>query len=137
MDYKIKYKEALEGIRELYNSDCDMIRVKRLRRRFEHIFPELKESEDDRIRKMLHAYIHDFGVPKEYFEDIEISDVLAWLEKQGKLKEENKKEDIVARYPCAGDPILCNPKRDGNILIYTGTKLDEEYRLSDLKTEKD
>ena len=51
------------------------------------IFPELKESEDERIRKMLRAYIHDFGVPKEYFEDIEISDVLAWLEKQAEKKQ--------------------------------------------------
>ena len=53
----------------------------------DEIFPELKESEDEKIRKALLEMVHDttehelwigYGVHKE--------DALAWLEKQGEHK---------------------------------------------------
>ena len=82
MNYEEKYKEALERARDLMTNQNPPAFDKHL---IEIVFPELKEpkeSEDERIRKMLRAYIHDFGVPKEYFGDVETSDVLAWLKKQ-------------------------------------------------------
>ena len=90
MDYKIKYTDALEGIRELYNSDCDMIRVKRLRRQLEHIFPELKESKDEKIKREIVAYINELAdlknekIPTKW---------LDWLEKQGQKETTWNKED--------------------------------------------
>ena len=90
MDYKIKYNNALEGIRELYNSDCDMIRVKRLRRQLKHIFPELQESEDEKIKREIVAYINELAdlknekIPTKW---------LAWLEKQGQKETTWNKED--------------------------------------------
>ena len=90
MDYKIKYTDALEGIRELYNSDCDMIRVKRLRRQLEHIFPELKESKDEKIKREIVAYINELAdlknekIPTKW---------LNWLEKQGQKETTWNKED--------------------------------------------
>lgn len=54
---------------------------------YECIFPELKESEDERIRK---ALIYHFGgdgciCTNEY--RIDYKDICAWLEKQGQVKE--------------------------------------------------
>ena len=89
MDYEKKYKDALDRARDLMTNQNPPAFDEHL---IEIVFPELKESEDARIRKMLRAYIHDFGVPKEYFGDVETSDVLAWLEKQGEQKPADKVE---------------------------------------------
>lgn len=45
------------------------------------IFPELKESEDERIRKALITY---FGDEDESYDGIPYPSILAWLEKQSK-----------------------------------------------------
>ena len=83
MDYKEKV------IALLSNQELS----KEQKEKLEDIFPELKESKEERIRKMLRAYIHDFGVPKEYFVDVETSDVIAWLEQQGEIDLEHYKDD--------------------------------------------
>ena len=49
-----------------------------------HIFPELKESEDERIRKALMQNLQErFGTKGNMGEGLDMPDVLAWLEKQG------------------------------------------------------
>ena len=56
------------------------------------IFPELKESEDERIRKTLIEYFNAY--PKDYFGGLKKNYIVAWLEKQGgitKLSEEEQK----------------------------------------------
>ena len=93
MDYKIKYTDALEGIRELYNSDCDMIRVNRLRRQLKRIFPELQESEDEKIRKELIAIYSVGAKVNAKTGDIPDKDIVAWLEKQGEKEVTCNKED--------------------------------------------
>lgn len=85
MDYEKKYKEALERAREIHNehrAQCFDVMVK--------VFPELKESEDERIRNEL---IKVFSNREKYlidqsFGDITVSEALAWLKKQGKQKPE-------------------------------------------------
>ena len=85
-NYEEKYKQALERARESYNKSiekgwtCD-------KSIYEEIFPELEESEDEKIRKKLIAFFKAHQNPKiyinyKYFEGLEISDILAWLEKQ-------------------------------------------------------
>ena len=49
-DYKEKYEEALEKARKLDEDGCHVLR---------DVFPELNESEDERIRKALIEMIHD------------------------------------------------------------------------------
>ena len=52
---------------------------------YEWIFPELKESEDERIRKTIIRFFKD-NYPNEiemYDETVTVSKALAWLEKQG------------------------------------------------------
>ena len=50
----------------------------------DYIFPELKESEDERIRKTLIKYFDAY--PKDYYGALKKSHILAWLEKQCKQK---------------------------------------------------
>lgn len=86
-DYKKLYELALERCKKLYNEakangyTSDM-------EDYETIFPELKESEDERIRKALKEYfINSFqnnGVAAIY--GVHIKDILAWLEKKKKSK---------------------------------------------------
>lgn len=72
MDYEKKYNEALERAKKFYNSEeC---RVGMTPVDLETIFPELKESEDEKIRKEILDYI-DKSTGCERW--------VAWLEKQG------------------------------------------------------
>ena len=76
-NYEKKYKEVLEKAKALYKasdpmSGCNVI--------IETLFPDLAESEDDKIRKRL---ITDFGtIGKKEWGGLEVKDILAWLEKQ-------------------------------------------------------
>ena len=85
MDYKEKYKEALANMQELYNSMKYMSSTDALHTTMslEKAFPELKESEDERIRNALIEHIK--GIYKgSCTEEIskERDMFLAWLEKQ-------------------------------------------------------
>lgn len=80
------YDEALELARDYYkanlklnNADENLL--------LEDIFPELKESEDERIRKSIICGMNALKEQgKETFATIPIDDAIAWLEKQGKKK---------------------------------------------------
>lgn len=81
-DYKIRYEEALERAKEKYAMFKGMKQGDVL----EDVFPELKELEDERIRK---AIIDFFGEPgrKEYIlNGFNVDDIVAWLERQGEQK---------------------------------------------------
>ena len=82
MDYEKKYNKALE--RAKYYHDRDNIQF------LENIFPELKESEDERIRKSLIDMLKNDE--KCYLKEI------AWLEKKGKSywseKDERYSKDL-------------------------------------------
>ena len=80
MNYEKKYKEALEKARQFserpLEEDSSTI--------VEYIFPELKESEDERIRKAVIEMIHDTpNIECEENYNVRKEDVIAWLEKQG------------------------------------------------------
>ena len=84
MNYKKLYTDALERARYLYNAAMDtgyMGECKTL----EVLFPELKESEDERIRK---AIIEFFELQEDNttYSFIPKQDIIAWLEKQGEKK---------------------------------------------------
>ena len=85
MDYEKKYKDALERAEEIIryykeHNRGDETSIEDL----EQIFPELKESEDEKIRKRL---LTDFSViGKEKWGGLKVKDICAWLEKQGEQK---------------------------------------------------
>lgn len=82
MDYEKKYKEALGWMQSLYNGLHG-----KTKEEAEKYFPELKESEDERIRKELIFYLGDMPEDTELRNGITNRDVLAWLEKQKSVGE--------------------------------------------------
>lgn len=81
MDYEKKYKEALERAKDIYTYYCD---DRHQLRKIECIFPELKEGDDERIREEILEYFQQFE--NEELRGVNISDWIAWLEKQGEQK---------------------------------------------------
>ena len=74
-----RYDEALNWMRELYPGLHGATKEDA-----EHYFPELKESEDERIRKFICSIIDNLE-PKD-FVGVKKMNVLAWLEKQREQK---------------------------------------------------
>ena len=85
MDYEKLYKEALERAKSYHDDPNCRVSMKST---IEHIFLELAESEDERIRK---AIIKHFKQEEDKFKGLTFNgyyykDVYAWLEKQGEQK---------------------------------------------------
>ena len=87
MNYEERYKEALKVMESLhsvvkYQSSSDALLASQT---IEKAFPELRESEDERIRKELYRYFRDLQLSsdREFSPSISIDEILAWLEKQG------------------------------------------------------
>lgn len=80
MDYEKLYREALERAREIHSHLHG-----ENKENYEKVFPELKKSEDERIRKAIHIYLDWLDGKKEYAPkgEYSIRDMIAWLEKQG------------------------------------------------------
>ena len=84
MDYREKYetaiKQAKEELKACGDLDCDAAR------QIFRFFPELKESEDERIRKWLIEMVEELreANPTNTEYNGRCSDAIAWLEKHGK-----------------------------------------------------
>lgn len=80
MDYKQKYNEAFEKAKGFYdNEEC---RVGMTPVDLEVIFPELKDTKDERIRKELIQYLTDYPtLPNGRYSK---NDFFDWLKKQSK-----------------------------------------------------
>ena len=92
MDYEEKLRLAKEAL-DSGSYDKETI---------EYIFPELKESEDERIRKKVIATIHlYYGEPLED----EAKEMIAWLEKQDGQKPAGKVEPKFK----VGDTVIVKP----------------------------
>lgn len=89
MDYEKKYKEALVKAREVYHRGYYMSGD------MENIFPELKESDDDMIRKALIRVLYENvgnGIEKY---GAKLEDALAWIEKQDEQTPAWSEEDEI------------------------------------------
>ena len=80
MDYEKAYKKALERAKKVHKYSSDIAEIKRM----EDIFPELKESEDEKIRKAQLDYWRSVG-GKEWH-GVPVQETIAWLEKQSENK---------------------------------------------------
>lgn len=83
MDYEKAYKDALERAKRLYK-DAVTLQLEQDIKDYETIFPELKESEDEKIRKELLTWLQNTEgqvLPMDRY-----NAALAWLEKQGEQK---------------------------------------------------
>lgn len=101
MDYKKAYEEALEKARYI-KENCDCVNAKDIGSLFEQVFPELKESEDEKIRKGLIkglSAMRDIHHHQTFSDDaINIDYAIAWLEKQGEQKTAWSEEDEMFLY---------------------------------------
>jgi len=77
-----RYDEAIKRIENIKTGKCEttFMFTEGL---FEHIFPELAESEDEKIRKYLIKCVNENMFVKSYDDGFDKHKVLAWLEKQG------------------------------------------------------
>lgn len=89
-----RYNEALERARKLYET-CDNTAVIGW---CEHIFPELKESEDEKIRKTLIKFFSKGAEYNSSTNGISDKDILAWLEKH-----KYTEDDLDKAYKCADE----------------------------------
>ena len=82
VNYEKKYKEAFERMKSWANGEHPEC-FSEAQKTAEFIFPELKESEDEKIKREIVAYINELAdlknekIPTKW---------LAWLEKQGEHK---------------------------------------------------
>lgn len=112
MDYKEKYKEALERCKKEFNFNNLAYSHEEIKQRLERVFPELKESEDEKIRKYLIDVVNDYCKGSEH------DGCIAWLEKQGEQKPVDKVEPKFN----VGDWITNN-----KLLVGQVTSFDGEY----------
>lgn len=97
MNYEQKYKEALEQARQAVLNIPDEALLKWL----QAIFPELKESEDERIRKELLSFVQrliDCHDKPDAERDEQYISWIAWLEKQKSV--EWSQEDDAMYFSC-------------------------------------
>ena len=105
MNYKKKYEEA-ERLYQTANADQRYV--------LESLFPKLRESEDEKVRKEIMEYVKNTPVaPEGHIEQRVLSRWLAWLEKQGKQKtvwhnedEEPKRGSLILLIMQSGTPIV-------------------------------
>lgn len=87
MDYEKEYKEALERARD-YKNDIIHTELKVGENIMDYIFPELKESENEKIRKSiieLIEWVKEQQIHTDHNTDgTKWDDMIAWLEKQSK-----------------------------------------------------
>ena len=141
MNYEEKYKETLERAKKLYENANGMI----LKKWVEQVFPELKESEDERIRKELLEHCKNQAKPYIYTgnECPQIQSWIDWLEKQGELSICNipSREVILAIWYLGNE---WKELTNGCISTEYGTQLDyiqkhwheSEYYLRAMQDEK-
>lgn len=76
-----RYDEAIERAKKVL-LDCTSEEQKVV----EYITPELKESEDEEIRKVLLGHFSRYQKEEVFLNNITMGDIVAWLEKQGEQK---------------------------------------------------
>ena len=86
IEEKVKrYDEALEKLRRLHDNYDTVSTLINVKEELENIFPELKESEDERIRNRLINYLK-VDLEEHPAREKRINEMLTWLEKQGEKK---------------------------------------------------
>ena len=125
MGYKKKYNEALERARKLYEQGT-------ITESLNYVFPELKESEDERVRKRIIHALHGDVLDME-----ETTKALAWLEEQGE-KSQGKTALEAAKEEKIDNSNKVEPKfHEGDWIIHRGTEnvyqvvacIDNQYQL--------
>jgi len=146
MDYEKAYKEALEKIREGLQPLSDGTKISGVTRAFlEEVFPELQESKDEKMWKLIKKYAHynisDIALDADHITREQLE---SWLEKQGEQKSimnVPSREVILAIWDLGNE---WKELTNGSISTEYGTQLDyiqkhwheSEYYLREKQGEK-
>lgn len=90
------YDEAIDKLRNLHDNYDNVSTLIDIKEELEHIFPELRESEDERIRNEIKDVFYSLGEGKIPV-SINFAAIFDWLEKQGKEEcalKSSKDEDV-------------------------------------------
>lgn len=119
MDYEKAYKEALERAKKQHSRTI-IANLPGDREKIEEIFPELKESEDELMRKEAISIIKQYNIicEKEGDKCYTADRVIAWLEKQGHDGKKWIYEDVYIKEKEQSiqdgiDEVLENPQKYG------------------------
>ena len=139
------YEESLERAKDFMNGEVHYA-LKRGENIMCWIFPELKESEDERIRKAIVATIHlYYGEPLED----EAKEMIAWLEKQA---DQNPVEMVAPKFKvgdwiiqgcnilkirCFDDKYYCFETVEGYVDHMLISEIDSLYHLWTIQDAKD
>lgn len=99
MDYKKKYEEALERARKVHTTNVD-----ENKKSTEYIFPDLKESEDEKIRKDILSFAENMlknNISKAQKDKFKFW--ISWLEKQGEKPQGKSALEAVKEEPIDND----------------------------------
>lgn len=121
MNYEKKYKEALERMKSWAKGEHPEC-FSEAQKAAEFIFPELKESNDERIRKTIYGWI--YTQPTRFFDNgFSKEEMLAWVEKQNKQSSSNipSRETILAVWELGND---WKELTNGSISTKYGTQLE-------------
>lgn len=98
-------KSNLDALNEITTTGAETVNIQAIKNCFYRAFPELKESEDERIRKWIYNCIDSLGYPADEDAEKELEEMqplaLAWLEKQKEQKpaqwneEDEKKRNLL------------------------------------------
>lgn len=137
-DYKEKYEKALERAKDYHRGHTLDVPPQAA---MEYVFPELKESEDERIRKELIEHIKancESGFV--LFQKFSPDNVITWLEKQGEQSPAWSEEDeemfdiLIANYG-----FFCKKHRNEEHDFFMGISLakDDLEMINWLKSLKE
>lgn len=105
-DYKKIYEQAFEKIKDLYDNYDEISCLIDMKQEFEKAFPQLVESDDEKIRKAIISFVCEMKGDFDSFGGIKLDDMIAWLEKQGEKKQEPCKECDFPKLNCENFPCI-------------------------------
>ena len=86
MNYEEKYRKLIDTLQLLiYNGKKQghiILRIEDI----ENAIPELSESKDESMMKVLLRGFKNYSIVCEKFGGVDVNDIIAWLEKQGDKK---------------------------------------------------
>ena len=128
-DYEKKYKNALAWAKAVYNGETGFARDE-----VEDVFPELKESEEEKIRK--HLIKHFWNKSKEDWNGVPVKRILAWLEKQGEHAKFINGIQVGDKVTRNEDGVLVNLSQLNRVAKKQGEQKFNNTDFSDLRTWK-
>ena len=130
-----RYDEALKIAKKNYMSAQDLCKDSKIgilnvfKNTLERIFPELKESEDEKIRKAIIKSLPKRGYLPQT--SITVKNAIAWLEKQGEQKSKNESTDTCDSLIIKSKEFPASEKRDFGYFSEPVDKVEPKFKVGD------